>query len=202
MADLFTIGHSIHSLEKLLELLKMHEITAVADVRSAPYSRFNPQFNRESLCAELKAANIGYFFYGRNLGGRTQDKSCYLDGKLQYELLSKTAAFKDGIRQIVDEMDRHRIALMCAEEDPLMCHRSILVSRHLVDLGVAVAHIREDGSLNSHEEALNRLVSDLKIGELFGRDYQISEAYSKRGNEIAYIEIELSPRTTVAGIGR
>lgn len=194
MADLvYTIGHSTHSTEKLIELLAGHDVTAVADVRSQPYSRFNPQFNRESLRADLKTAGIVYVFLGRELGARSDDRSCYVEGKVQYDLLARTALFQEGLRRLAQGIRSHRIALMCAEKDPLTCHRAILVCRHLAGLGIGAQHILEDGRLESHDDALTRLLAELGIAErdLFrSRDESIVEAYSRRGQQIAYAEKE------------
>jgi len=201
----YTIGHSTHSTKKLVELLAAHVVTAVADVRSEPYSRINPQFNQESLRADLKAANIAYVFLGRELGARTENRSCYVDGKVQYEILSRTALFREGLARIVQDIGGHRIAVMCAEKDPLMCHRAILVCRHLAALGITAKHILEDGRLESHDDALARLLAELGIaeGDLFrSRDELIAEAYSRRGQQIAYSENQPSPKEGVAGVDR
>lgn len=187
----YTIGHSTHSTEKLIQLLAGHDVNAVADVRSQPYSRFNPQFNRESLRAELKTAGIAYVFLGRELGARAEDRGCYVDGQVQYDLLARTALFQEGLTRIAQGIGENRIALMCAEKDPLTCHRAILVCRHLGVRGITAQHILEDGRLESHEDAVTRLLAELDIPErdLFRtRDDLILEAYSRRGERIAYSE--------------
>jgi uncharacterized protein (DUF488 family) len=196
----YTIGHSTHSAEKLIDLLSQHHITAVADVRSHPYSRLNPQFNKKEFRAHLKAAGIAYVFLGRELGARSEDQSCYINGKVQYDLLAQTVLFQKGLDRICQGMNTHRIALMCAEQDPLTCHRAILVCRHLVARGMAVQHILKDGRLESHGEALKRLLAELELPEhdLFrARDEVIAEAYLRRGQQIAYTERELSDKTPV-----
>ena len=206
MADImYTIGHSTHSTEKLIELLTKHHVTAVADVRSQPYSRVNPQFNRETLCAELKTAGIAYVFLGRELGARATDKICYIDGKVQYDILARTALFQEGMTRLAQGLTSYRIALMCAERDPLTCHRAILVCRHLAARGIRTQHILEDGRLESHNEALMRLLAELGIaeGDLFrSRDELIAEAYSKRGQQIAYAEREPSSEEPIHGVQR
>jgi uncharacterized protein (DUF488 family) len=206
MADLvYTIGHSTHSTEKLVELLAGHDVTAVADVRSQPYSRINPQFNRERLRADLKTAGIAYVFLGRELGVRSDDRSCYVEGKVQYDLLARTAPFQEGLTRLAQGIRNHRIALMCAEKDPLTCHRAILVCRHLAGLGIGAQHILEDGRLESHDDALTRLLAELGIAQrdLFrSRDELIVEAYSRRGQQIAYTEKEPSPEEPVLGVQR
>lgn len=201
MADLvYTIGHSTHSMEKLIELLTAHDVTAVADVRSHPYSRFNPQFNREAVLKDLKKVGLAYVFLGRELGARPEDQGCYAEGTVQYDLLARTSLFQEGLARLARGVGGHRIALMCAEKDPLTCHRAILVCRHLATRGVRVQHILEDGRIESHEEALRRLVAELGLAErdLFrSRDELIAEAYYRRGQQIAYTEKEPSSEEPV-----
>lgn len=201
----YTIGHSTHSTKKLIQLLAGHDVTAVADVRSQPYSRTNPQFNRESLRAELKTASIAYVFLGRELGARTENRGCYIDGHVQYDLLARTVLFQEGLTRIAQGIGSHRIALMCAEKDPLMCHRAILVCRHLTVRGITAQHIVENGRLESHEDAVTRLLEELDIPErdLFRtRDDLIIEAYSRRGQQIAYREEQPTGEQIAVGVQR
>jgi uncharacterized protein (DUF488 family) len=201
----YTIGHSSHSVERLVKLLTAHMITAVADVRSRPYSRFNPQFNRESLRVELKTADIAYVFLGRELGARADDRGCYIDGQVQYDLLARTALFQQGLARIAQGIADNRIALMCAEKDPLTCHRAILVCRHLAVRGITAQHILDCGRLESHEDAVTRLLAELDIPErdLFRtRDELIIEAYSRRGQQIAYSEKQPVGEESTGGVQR
>lgn len=187
----FTVGHSTHSLEKMLELLRRNEITAIADVRSQSYSRINPQFNREPFQSTLKNLRIDYAFLGRELGARSDDRSCYVDGKVQYDRLAQTELFQAGLMRVEQGAGRYRIALMCAEKDPLTCHRTILVVRHLVARGLEAAHVLEDGRLEKHEAALERLLRETGATnkDLFKpRQELVDEAYTNRANEIAYVE--------------
>ena len=168
----FTIGHSNHSLERFLALLAKHRVTAVADVRSAPYSRFRPHFNRDALAAALMAQGIGYAFLGRELGGRPADPDCYQDGRVDYERVARTSGFRDGVARIIGRAARDRTALMCAEKEPLDCHRTLLVARALDDAGVAVVHILADGELEPHERTMDRLMAAFDLapnGDLFRR---------------------------------
>lgn len=188
---IFTVGHSTHSAEKLRELLLRNGITAVADVRSTPFSRHNPQFNQQTLQADLKRAGIAYVFLGRELGARTDDSSCYVEGKVQYDRLAQTAPFQAGLERVARGSAEHRIALLCAEKDPLTCHRTILVCRHLAARGIDVQHILADGCLESHDAAMTRLLAELGMaeGDLFrSREDLIREAYARRGDQIAYVE--------------
>lgn len=140
-----TIGHSNHTLEIFLALLARHRVTVLADVRSAPYSRFNPHFNREALAAALETAGLGYVYLGRELGGRSDDRSCYENGRIRYDRLARTARFRAGLERVVQDAPGRRLALMCAEREPLRCHRTLLVGRALDERGIDVAHILPDG---------------------------------------------------------
>lgn len=185
----FTVGHSTLSRERLIALLTAHGVTAVADVRSRPYSRFNDQFNQDALRSALKQAGLAYVFLGRELGGRPDDPQCYLDGKVQYDRLASTPLFRQGLARLTEGALSHRIALLCAEKDPLNCHRAILVCRHLAAQGITAQHILPDGQLESHEDALSRLLNELGLSDhdLFrDRAQLVAEAYARRGAEIAY----------------
>ncbi|MGJ5044629.1 DUF488 domain-containing protein [Bradyrhizobium sp. SZCCHNRI1058] len=187
----YTIGHSTHTIEKLIALLKGHGITAVGDVRSRPYSRMNPQFNREPLKKALREADIAYVFLGAELGARSEDKSCYRNGQVQYDLLARTELFKRGIQRVKDGAQRYRLALMCAEKEPLECHRTILVSRTLFEGGTPIKHILANGSVEDHARTIDRLVTMLRVPgrDMFRTDDTVvSEAFARQGREIAYRE--------------
>lgn len=185
----FTIGHSTHSIDAFADLLKRHDVTALCDVRSAPYSRFNPQFNKAPLAQALAERGIRYVFLGRELGARSNDPSCYRDGRVHYDALAATETFKSGIERLRRGVERgYRMALMCAEKDPLDCHRTILVAQALEEEQFDIAHILEDGSLESHADAKRRLVARFKLSD----DLFLSEAEASRkamrlqGEKIAY----------------
>lgn len=161
--DVLTIGHSNHAAADFLALLRQHAATAVADVRSAPYSRFNPQFNREALRRALTDAGIAYVYLGRELGGRSNDPACYQDGRIRYDRVAETRNFKDGLRRLETNIAEHRVALMCAEKDPLHCHRTLLVSQALDAAGVTVSHIHADGHSESHTSAMDRLLATVRL---------------------------------------
>ena len=190
MNPLFTVGHSSHGLDHFLSLLKQHAISAVTDVRSAPYSRRNPQFNREALSAELNGHGIAYVFLGKELGARTDDPSCYVDGQARYELIAKTALYQEGLERVVRGVGRYRVALMCAEADPLTCHRTVLVSRSLSERGLEIAHIHRSGRLEPQQELHERLLrmTGLAQGNLFSSRDALAQAYEKQGRKIAYVK--------------
>ena len=190
-----TIGHSTHPVEAFLALLQQHHVTALADVRSAPYSRFNPQFNRETLESSLKASGISYVFLGRELGARSDDPSCYEKGRVQYARLARTDPFERGIERVIRGANEYQIAVMCAEKEPLECHRTLLVARALVARGVAVAHILEDGRLETHEAAMERLLDVVGVPheDLFrSRDELVADALARQEQRVAYIDGKLA----------
>lgn len=187
----YTVGHSTHPVERFVQLLMRHEITAVADVRSQPYSRMTPQFNREFIKTKLKDAGIAYVFLGKELGARTSDETCYQNGKVRYGQLARTTLFQEGLSRVEQGLLNFRIALMCAEKDPLTCHRSILVCRHLSERQLTVNHILEDSRLETQEMAMERLLRELHIdsADLFKSRHELfAEAYALREDEIAYVD--------------
>lgn len=186
---IFTLGHSTHPLEYLLGLLSRHRITALCDVRSKPYSRANPQFNREELNKALRESGITYVFLGKELGARSEDPECYENGKVRYERLAQTDLFRKGLDRVQKGASEYRIALMCAEKEPLECHRTILVARHLVARGLDIQHIHADGRLESHAVAISRLKQMLRLpeGDMFRSTEDISaDAYLRQEERIAY----------------
>ena len=188
MSVLFTIGHSNHPTENFIELLLRHDITAVCDVRSQPYSKFNPQFNRENIQKDLKQCGLGYVFLGRELGPRSDDPACYIDGKVQYHLLAATDLFRQGLKRLLKGVRSHRIAMMCAEKDPIMCHRMILVCRHLRKDVTDIRHIMEDGGIEALADSEKRLLRLLKIPplQLFeSTEDLINRAYDIQAEKIA-----------------
>lgn len=186
-----TIGHSTHSAEAFLALLRQHQVEALADVRSSPFSRFNPQFNREALEQLLKANGIRYVFLGNELGARSEDHSCYLAGRVQYARLAQTPLFQSGLGRVIQGAARYRVALVCAEKEPLECHRTLLVAKALVARGQPVLHIHADGHLETHETAMERLldVTGLPKDDLFrSRQELFAEALARQEAQIAYVD--------------
>ena len=191
----YTVGHSTHRIEKFLDLLTKNRITAIADVRSSPFSRHNPQFNKEALSAELKKHGIAYVFVGKELGARSDDPSCYEGGKVRYARLAKTALFKLGIDRVLSGAQKYRVALMCAENEPLDCHRTLLVSRALEQRGATILHILPDGSTESQQQAMSRLLDMVGLPQvdMFRSHSQLVEAACEiREQKIAYVNATLS----------
>jgi uncharacterized protein (DUF488 family) len=150
---LFTVGHSNHSEETFLDLLHQHEIEVLVDVRSQPYSRYNPQFNESELKRAVEKAGIRYWFVGNELGGRPEGDE-YLDeqGHALYHRMAESPAFLAGIERLERGVREHRMAIMCSEENPAVCHRHLLVTRVISDREIAVLHIRGDGRLETEEQ--------------------------------------------------
>jgi uncharacterized protein (DUF488 family) len=193
--QIFTVGHSTHSFGAFVILLKQHGITALADVRSAPFSRYNPQFNKDALERDLKLHGIKYVFLGRELGARSNDPSCYENGRVQYARLARTEQFRQGIARLMRGAQDHRIALMCAEREPLECHRTLLVASALDKEGVEVIHILGDGGLETHGNAVERLLdmTGLPHEDLFrSREELISQAFARQEERIAYVDEKLT----------
>ena len=185
-----TVGHSTHPISDFVVLLQGHGATAVADVRSVPYSRFNPQFNQETLGGTLEHYGIRYVFLGRELGGRSKDPMCYEGGQIQYSRLARTDLFLRGLDRVVQGASKYCVALMCAEKDPIDCHRMILVARELVSRRIDVAHILGDGRLELHGETNERLLMRFGLCEphLFSsRSELIEQAYKAQAERIAYV---------------
>ncbi len=162
---LFTIGHSNLDIKDFISFLSQHNVTALADVRSFPYSRYVSQFNKENLNNSLLNYGIKYVFLGEELGARPKDKSCYVEGKAVYENIAKTPLFSQGIDRIKKGYQSYNIALMCAEKDPITCHRAVLVCQHLRVLPLDINHILQDGNLESHEHLEKRLLKIHNLGE-------------------------------------
>jgi len=198
---IFTVGHSTHSMDAFLALLARHGITAVADVRSVPASRFTPQFNQRSLHTSLDQAGVGYVFLGRELGARPEDRSCYRDGQVQFERLAQRPTFSVGIQRLLKGSQAERIAVLCTEQEPLDCHRTILVSEMLAGTGASVVHIHGDGRLESHDDAIDRLMVAFGLDQpdLFRDESQRrAEALSRQERRIAYVD-QAEPAAQVAG---
>lgn len=185
----FTIGHSTLPYWDFLSLLRGAGVTAVADVRSSPYSRHQPQFNRETLYQEFRADGIAYVFLGDHLGGRPRDSSLFRGGVADYEEMAKTKAFRAGIKRVLEGANKYKVALMCSERNPLDCHRCLLVGRALKERKTRVMHIMDNGDVRSQEEIECDLLkrSDMNDGDMFkSLDERLALAYGARAKRVAY----------------
>lgn len=151
--SIFTIGHSNHPIERFVALLQEAGVSLLADVRSTPYSRRVPQFNRERLRETLRAAGIDYRHFGDSLGGKPQGRA------RDYIAMARTAAFAAALDAVMEESSRQPLALMCAEREPMDCHRTILVSRHLAMRGAEIVHLLADGGQKQHADIEAQLVA-------------------------------------------
>lgn len=152
---LYTIGHSNHPVAAFIQLLLLQHISLLADVRTAPYSRYNKQFNREALQTSLEQANIGYRWMGETLGGKREDLQSSM-GFRQEELFNQDAAYQQGIEALIGLTGQQRTAIMCSEEDPRHCHRHRIISTTLLHgkttaarqlSAIHIHHIRANGSI-------------------------------------------------------
>ncbi len=147
---IWTVGHSNHSLEDFVRLIAGQQIEFLIDVRSFPYSRFAPHFNREEIEAEMRRRGVGYLFLGNELGGRPEREEHYdSDGHALYGPMSEERSFVAAIERLIDGAHRHRIALLCSEADPRHCHRRLLVGRVLTDRNVELRNILADGTISA-----------------------------------------------------
>lgn len=186
---IYTIGHSTHELDQFVALLARHHIMLLADVRSQPYSRLT-QFHRGPLENGLRAAGIDYVFLGRELGARRDEPECYVGGQAVYDRVAELPAFCAGIERVEREAAERSLALMCAEREPLDCHRTVLVARRLAARGWPIRHILADGQLEDHADTERRLIDQMGVDPLFDAALSQAElvqrAYFERGREIAY----------------
>jgi uncharacterized protein (DUF488 family) len=185
---LLTIGHSTHTLEYFTGLLTKHKVDAVCDVRSVPFSRHSPQFNRPALRLALKRLGIYYGFMGKELGARSNNPNFYISGRVQYSYLAEDPRFQSALRRVRQGLQTYRVALMCAERDPVTCHRTILVCRELRPYEPTIEHILADGSIETNEAAEKRLMSILNIQpDMLHSEHDCIElAYDKQASIIAY----------------
>jgi len=174
----FTVGHSNHSAEKFIRLLKGYGIEVVVDTRSRPYSAYAPRFDARALEATLSRQGISYLFLGKELGGRPKGEEFYdAKGRVDYALIGRSRSFLDGISRLEGEIRTRVVALLCSEEDPARCHRRLLVGRALEERGIPLLHIRGDGSVETE-------------GEMDG------------GQPVLFPETEARPRKSIRSVSR
>lgn len=158
-APIYTIGYGSRQVGELIALLQGYRIAYLLDIRSKPFSKFNPDFNRPALEAHLAGTGIKYVYMGDTLGGRPDLASCYTpDGKVDYASLREKDFYRRGIQRLRDAWQQgRRVALMCSEARPEMCHRSKLIGETLAGEGIEVAHIDENGQALTQPQTLLRL---------------------------------------------
>jgi uncharacterized protein (DUF488 family) len=164
-ARLFSVGHSNHDIAAFLQLLRQAGISAVADVRSSPFSQRLPQFNRPDLEAALRSQGMSYVFLGDLLGGRPAQADLYDDeGRVDYERVRATEFFRRGLDRLVQETEQFTVTMLCAEEDPLDCHRGLMIAPALMERGLAPRHLRRDGRIETTPEMEQRLLAVTGVG--------------------------------------
>ena len=194
--ECFTVGHSNHEINHFIELLRIHKINCFGDIRSSPYSKFTPQFNKENLDTDLKKENILYVYLGNKLGGRYLDPTLlYSNGVVNYNKVMEQEEFGVGINNVIGNIKKGlRIALMCSEKNPLDCHRFLLVARALSNEGVRIKHILENGAIVLNEDLEKQLLQKYKsefdqfsfFQENLSQEKTIEEAYQRRNQEVGF----------------
>jgi uncharacterized protein (DUF488 family) len=157
---IYTIGYGNRSLDELIATLKQFGVAYLVDVRTAPYSRYKPEYSKDALAAALQQEGIRYLFLGEQLGGRPSEPECYSDGKIDYEKVKLQPFYQAGIERVQAAFRQQvRVALMCSEGKPTQCHRSKLIGASLTSLDIPVVHIDEQGSPKSQEEVMYELTN-------------------------------------------
>jgi uncharacterized protein (DUF488 family) len=162
---LFTIGHSNHPIGRFLDLLRAHDVGAVADVRSSPYSRFVPHFSRERLRQALEDEGIGYLYLGAELGGKPPRQNPPA-ARLAYRDRIRQDEFRRGIAELLAAVRERRMALLCRERDPLDCHRLHLICRHIKPMVGPIRHIMPEAEIEEHARTERRLLERAGTGPL------------------------------------
>jgi uncharacterized protein (DUF488 family) len=186
-----TIGHSTLALETFLTMLDRAGVTALADVRSSPFSRRVPHFSRDQFRAALKERGVKYVFLGKELGGRPRASRLYFNGVADYEKMALEPDFLKGIDRVVSGAKKHTIALMCSEHNPLDCHRCLLVGRALSERHISLGHILNSGRLADQHEIEEKLLSLFggATDDMFAtREDRLAKAYRLRAKNVAYRE--------------
>jgi uncharacterized protein (DUF488 family) len=187
--DLFSIGHSNIAAERFIGLLREASVNAVADVRSTPFSRRFPWFSSKTLAATLAQHGVAYLAYGETLGGRPRDATLYRDGVADYEAMAQQPDFQAGLDRLRADAVRFRVCLMCAEREPLDCHRCLLVARALGECGLAIGHILHDATIEPHQATEQRLLALCgDDDDLFapGQNERLAAAYRRRARAVAF----------------
>lgn len=174
----FSIGHGGRTMDVLVEQLRRLEVSYLIDVRSSPYSRFQPEFSRAPLSAQLDLHQVRYVFMGDLLGGRPDDRDCYdAEGKVDYQRCRTKPFFLRGIERLLTAYTKGmRVCMLCSEGKPWECHRSKLVGWVLQEHSVDVEHVLPDGSLRTQDQVIQQLTSGQ--GDLFGSRFTSRKAYT------------------------
>lgn len=194
MKTLYTVGHSSLDFPQFARLLEEAQIELLVDVRSRPYSGRFPQFSQPGFEQLLRGGGISYLFLGEELGGRPDDPDVYRpSGAVDYRSRRRSYAFQAGLERLSRELELCNLALMCAEEDPLECHRFLMICPELVKLGIRPVHIRKDSTVESQESAENRLLEMRGFAGVTGntlfpeaRAEALEDAYALQAERFAF----------------
>lgn len=180
---IYTIGYGERTLAELIAVLQRYQIDYVVDVRTAPYSRYKPEFSKAELTTALRQQGLTYVFMGEQLGGRPADPACYTDGKVDYAKVQATAPYQQGIERVRKAFtQQQRIVLLCSEGKPEQCHRSKLIGATLTKLGIPLIHIDEANALQSQDAVIGRLTAGQL--SLFGdHAFQSRKRYQHQSSE-------------------
>lgn len=186
--DLFTIGHSNIAAERFVGMLRATGVDAIADVRSTPFSRRFPWFSGKNLAARLEQEGMLYAAFGNSLGGRPHDPALYCDGIADYEAMAEREDFRAGLDRLLRLAAQRRVCLMCAEREPLDCHRCLLVGRAIAARGLSIGHILHDGTIEPQARTQERLLAQNGVADLFapGQSDRLAAAYRSRARAVAY----------------
>ena len=166
---IYSIGHGNKKFEDFLSELNLFNIKYLIDIRTNPYSKYNPQYNREVLKSNLKTANIIYVYMGENLGGLPSDRSCYIDGKVNYDLIKEKDFFKQGLERLIKAYEKDlNVAVMCSETRPEECHRSKLIGQELLQSNITIQHIIANDKTKDQLTVMNELTQGKGVVDLFG----------------------------------
>lgn len=178
---IYSIGHGTKKIEEFIAELKSFKIEYLLDIRSKPFSKWNPQFNQATLEVELRRNNITYVFVGDSLGGLPEDRSCYdSNGKVVYDLIKQKDFFKKGLERLTTaNQKRILLAIMCSESKPEECHRSKLIGQELLNKDIALKHIVSIGNIKSQYTVMNELTKGKGTVDLFGNqtDFTSRKSY-------------------------
>ncbi len=192
---IYTVGHSNHTIEFFLDLIKTFSISCIVDVRSVPASAYNPQFNKEALQNALKWNNVFYMHFGEEFGARhTEPELLDSFGKVDFDKVRATTKFLSGVDRLKKGIEKgYNIALMCSEADPFDCHRFAMISYYLARNGFEVSHILKDKTSVSNADLEKKLLKKYKkqlptsnLWENISPDFQLNLAYKLRNKDIAY----------------
>jgi len=201
MTQVLSIGHSTLGFEQFSARLKAAGVTAVADVRSSPFSRNFPQYNRDVLKEALAQYGITYVFLGKELGGRPRDQEYYTNGIADYERMATADSFRAGLDRIEQGARKYRLAIMCSERSPLDCHRCLLIGRALAERGLTVDHIDADGRIVGQQDIERQLLTLAAKHEddMFATPTErLNDAYRIRARKVAFAESQSTPATILA----